>query len=154
MSAEVAKTGRVSKTWKAVKKWTWRKWLVALVVIAAIALAVFFGVKYHQTQNKNKLLLNPQIAAQQQVADAVSAVGKLVQLPSNETPTLATVTDASKLKSQAFFANAQNGDKVLIYTQAKEAILYRPSTNKIIQIAPVNIGDNSSTATPATPAGQ
>lgn len=143
MSAEVAPMGRVARLKKKLKKWTWRQWLAALVTVAAIVLALFFGVKYHQTQNKNKLLLNPQTAAQTQVADTVQAVGKLVELPSNQTPTLATVTNASKLKSQAFFAKSENGDKVLIYTQAKEAILYRPSTNKIIQIAPVNIGSST-----------
>jgi hypothetical protein len=55
---------------------------------------------------------------------------------------VATVSDASKLQSQQFFAKAQNGDKVLIFTNAKRAVLYRPSTNKVIEYAPVNIGNN------------
>lgn len=146
MSAELSQTGLVTRTWKTVKKWTLRSWAIALVVVVALALAIFFGVQYHQTQNRNKLLSDPQTSAKLQVADTVTAVGKLVDLPTGETPTLATVTDAPKLKTQAFFAKAENGDKVLIYTQAKEAILYRPSTNKIMQIAPVNIGSTTPAA--------
>lgn len=72
----------------------------------------------------------------------VIAVGKLAQLPVDEKPTVATVMDATKLKGQAFFAKAANGDKVLIFTQAQKAYLYRPSTNKIIEIAPFNLGSN------------
>jgi hypothetical protein len=72
--------------------------------------------------------------------DLVAKVGVLIELPSGETPTIATVTDITKVKDQAFFTNAQNGDKLLIYPQAKKAILYRPSTNKVINVAPLVIG--------------
>ncbi len=63
-------------------------------------------------------------------------------LPSDELPTIATVTDPEKLKGQAFFSKAKTGDKVLIFTNAKEAILYSPSLDKIISVAPLNIDDN------------
>ena len=39
--------------------------------------------------------------------------------------------------------NAKVGFKVLIYTQAKKAILYDPGANKIVEVAPVNIGDSA-----------
>lgn len=116
--------------------------LAAIVLAVAVAASVYFYMQYYQAQ---QLLKNPNLAAQQQTKDLLAAVGKLIDLPKNETPTIATVSDVSKLKDQPFFANAQNGDKVLIYTNAKKAILYRPSENKIIDVAPVNIGQ---TATP------
>ncbi len=62
-----------------------------------------------------------------------------MELPSGETPTVAAVSDVSKLQGQQFFVNAKNGDQVLIYSNAKKAILYRPSTNKIIEVGPVNL---------------
>ena len=68
-------------------------------------------------------------------------VGKIFVLPKNEIPTIATVSDPSALKNQAFFADAKKGDKVLIYTNAKKAILYDPVIKKIINVAPVNTGD-------------
>ena len=119
--------------------------LGAVVLAGAVAAAVYFYMQYYQTQ---QLLKNPTLAAQQQTQALLASVGKLMDLPNNETPTIATVSDVSKLKDQPFFANAQNGDKVLIYTNAKKAILYRPSENKIIDVAPVNIGQ-SITPTPA-----
>jgi len=119
-----------------------KRTLVNLVVIIAIAAAIIFGLKWHSANNRaNQLSTNPQAAAQAAVQTTVDKVGKLVSLPSNETPTLATVSDISKLKGQTFFANAQNGDKVLIYTQHKLAVLYRPSIDKVINIAPLNIGN-------------
>lgn len=136
-------------------KFSWRRALVTLIVVAAIVVAAVFGIKYRNAQNHaNELASNPQAAAKAAVQSTVDAVGKLVQLPANETPTLATVTDASKLKNQAFFAKAENGDKVLIYTQAKLAVLYRPSTNKVINLAPLVIGNGTNSNNTSGTSGQ
>jgi len=72
-------------------------------------------------------------------------VGKLMELP-HETPTIATVTDVNKLEDQPFFAKAQNGDKVLIFSAAQRAIIYRPSTNKVIDITPIQTAPSASPA--------
>ncbi len=122
--------------------------LAAVALAAAIAFAGYFYIQYYQTQ---RLLKNPALAAAQQTQALLSDIGKLIELPANETPTIATVSDVTKLQGQPFFAHAKNGDKVLIYTNAKKAILYRPSQNKIIEVAPVNIADIA-TPTP-TPTG-
>jgi hypothetical protein len=74
----------------------------------------------------------------------VDDVGKVLVLPTDETPTIATVTDPTKLKSQPFFANAQTGDKVLIYQKAQKAILWRPSTSKVIEVSNVNTASQGS----------
>jgi hypothetical protein len=81
---------------------------------------------------------NPQALVQKQTNDLIAKVGALTTLPTNETPTVAEVSDAAAAQKQSsFFANAQNGDKVLMYAKAGKAILYRPSTNSIILIAPL-----------------
>jgi hypothetical protein len=81
-------------------------------------------------------------------------ISRTFQLPTGETPTLATVTDATKVRAQAFFHDAQNGDKVLLYSKAGQAILYRPSTKKIIAVAPVNLnGSGSSNSGGTTSSG-
>jgi len=112
---------------------------VILVVVLCIAVvtSLFFYSKYQKSQDQLK---NPQTAAQAQTQDLVDQVGKLTDLPQGK-PTVATVSDVSKLSSQSFFVNAKNGDKVLIYSDAKKAILYRPSQDKVINIAPLDISD-------------
>jgi len=120
----------------------------AVVVVLAIIPSVYF---YTQNRINQQRLANPSLFAQEETKKYIAMVAKLMILPTDETPTLATVSDAEKLKNQPFFANAANGDKVLIYTNAKKAILYRPSINKIIDVAPVNIGPAATAS--ATPTG-
>jgi len=119
--------------------------VLAVVLFIAVICSVYL---YSQYQKTKSLLNNPQQATKEQISNLVKKVGALIELP-NEEPTVATVTNKNALKNQAFFAKAENGDKVLIYTQAKKAILYRPSINKIIEVQPVNIGPTQGTTTPS-----
>jgi hypothetical protein len=114
----------------------WKKILFATVVtIAIIGIigTVLFYNKYQQIKN------NPVAITKQEADIIVQRVGKLMVLPTGESPTIATVTDKTELTSQAFFKDAQNGDKLLVYTIAKKAILYQPSSNKIVNIAPFDL---------------
>ncbi len=121
--------------------------LVAGVLIFAAAPSYYFFTKYQKSQ---MLLKNPTEAAAEEARALVVLVGRVIELPSGEVPTLATVSDKEKLADQPFFAKAENGDKVLIYTQARKAILYRSATNKIIEVSTVNLGD----AAGASPSAQ
>lgn len=112
-------------------------WLAAVVIAAGIATSYF----YIQNEKTKKLLKDPELAAKEQLKGVVEQVAKLIDVPKGEEPQVATVSDVKKLKDQPFFANAKNGDKVMIYNKAGRAILYRPSTNKIIEIAPINRGE-------------
>ena len=122
--------------------------ILIVVAIIAVAFGGFYFVKYEKVQKEIQTIKTDPSTTQKATAaetqKLIGEVGKLMELP-KETPTIATVTDASKLKSQEFFQNAQNGDKVLIYTAEKKAILYRESLNKIVDVAPVNIGTPSAT---------
>lgn len=69
----------------------------------------------------------------------LSKVGNHILLSTNESPTVATVSDKTKLINQKFFSEAQNGDILLIYNSSQRAILYRPSLDKIINVTMVNI---------------
>jgi hypothetical protein len=92
---------------------------------------------------------DPNAAAQAEVTKTVDEVGKLYALPKDEQPSVATVKDKEKLKDQPFFDKAENGDVTLIYSTAKVAILYRPSTKQIINVSSVTIQDQQQT--PTTP---
>jgi len=81
---------------------------------------------------------NRPVDKSRETADLIKKVSALITLP-KEVPSVATVADKSKLADQSFFKNAENGDKVLIFTEAKKAYLYRPSVNQIIEVGPINI---------------
>jgi cell division protein FtsB len=133
------------------KKGSIGRTIVEVVLVAAL-IGLGLWAWNLSSDNKNlkqqvsQLNANPQIAVQKQTQSLIDNVAKLMQLPTGETPTVASVSDASQAKQQsAFFNNAQNGDKVLMYVKAGEAILYRPSTNKIILVAPLTFTGSSTT---------
>ena len=125
------------------------------LVLAVVVLGAVCGLLYHGRQalqsrvnslsaTNKSLESNPQIVAQKQTADTIKNVSALITLPTGETPTVANVSDAMQARKQsAFFNNAQNDDKVLMYVKAGEAILYRPSTNKIILVAPLTFNSTA-----------
>lgn len=110
------------------------KMAMIAVLIGAMAVAGYFYWQYRKVTDVNN---NTEVIA------LVKQVGKLMLLPTGETPTVATVTDKTKLNDQKFFKNSENGDKVLIYTLASKAILYRPKTNLIIEVASVTANDQN-----------
>ncbi len=83
-------------------------------------------------------------SSKQEMIKVRSQVAKLAILPTGEDPTLATVTDKNSLKDSFLKANAQNGDKVLVYVKAQKVYIYRPSINKIVNIGPLTIGASAS----------
>jgi hypothetical protein len=115
------------------KKTSLKRILVLIFLIVIIVIAVVAGIYFYQYQKNQSLLKNPQKAKLNEVSDLVEKVGKLIKLP-NEAPQVATVSDVTKLRDQSIFKNAQNGDKVLIFSQTKRAIVYRPSENVIIEV--------------------
>ncbi len=109
--------------------------LILIVFVVGGGVTAYAVTKYPQVLGLSK----GQAQAQAEVDMLIAEVGKLLALPTDEKPTVATITDVDKLKEQVFFKNAMNNDKVLIYTKAKKAILYRPSEKKIVEVGAVNI---------------
>ena len=119
------------------------------LLLIVIVVAVYGFAKYQESQAElEKLKGNPSAVLGQETKALVGKVSKLMELPEKENPTIAEITDVKKLKDQPFFAKAQNGDKVLIYSLSKKAILYRPSVDKIIEVASVNLGQAQAQETP------
>ncbi len=120
------------------RKFSKKTIVVILILIAAVAVTVYFY------RENNRLKTDPSAITELQnkeVEDLTAKIGKLIELPSGETPVVATVDDKEKLKEQPFFKNAENGDKILIYTTAKKAVVYRPATDKIINVGPIAVSD-------------
>ena len=119
---------------------------VIILFVSAAGAAGYFYKQYNDIKN------NPNKVSTDEINSITSAISKFMDLPTGETPTLATVTDKEKLKDQDFFKNSENGDKILIYANAKKAVLYRPSAGKVIEVAPLLIGDGSNQETNPTEA--
>jgi hypothetical protein len=108
-----------------------------VLILGSIGTAAYFYQKYKKAASE------PGTAADDEVASITKKINQFMELP-DETPTLATIADKEKLKDEVFFTNSQNGDKVLIYSKNKKAILYRPSTGKVIEVASLAGGDQNS----------
>lgn len=120
--------------------------IVLILIIASIA-GYFFFTRAHTST----VTVNPD-----EVSKLLEEISRIYDLPTGETPTVATVTDIDKLKDQSFFEKAKNGDKVVIYNQAKKAILYDPISRKILEVAPLSgsLGLESQTSTQSAQAPQ
>lgn len=113
--------------------------LIVVLVVLLVGGLGYVTYRYNQARQEISRLSNPQQAAEQETNSLLEEVSAAVVVPENETPTIATVNDVSKLSEQPFFKNAQNGDKVLIFTESKSAILYRPSEKKVVTVTPIDL---------------
>ena len=138
-----------------------KKILFAVTVLVVLGLAASSGYFYKKHRDLSarfndvngkyqELLKDPQAAQAAEVRRYIDEVGKVYDLPKDEQPSVATVKDKEQLKSQPFFAKAENGDITLIYSTAKLAILYRPSTKQLVNVSNVTIQDEAQPA-PTTP---
>ncbi len=115
--------------------------IVAFLVLSLLAVGgSSAGIYYYfQYQALSQRVKDPQ----GEVKDILSKVGKLIELPTGEEPTIATVQDAERIKSQPFFSKAQNGYRVILYSNAKLAILFDEKGNKIINVGAINLSTPS-----------
>ncbi|HSX39201.1 MAG TPA: hypothetical protein VLI92_01260 [Candidatus Saccharimonadales bacterium] len=119
--------------------------ILGIVVLVAVVLSpsIYFYFKYREVNN---LLHVNSDSTQKEDSALIAKVGQLFALPVNEEPTVATVADKNKLKDNPLFSKAENGDKVLIYKVSRKLFLYRPSINKLIDVAYISINQNTTNA--------
>jgi len=111
---------------------TWKKLIATLLMVASLSVLLYYFHQYHASQ---KLLSQAQV---DNTALLLDVVGKLTVLPQDELPNIATINDVKELPNQAFFKQAQKGDKLLVFSKSQTAILYRPSLNKIVVVTSIN----------------
>ena len=122
-------------------------WIViSMLLLSSAGAALYFYRAYREASEARQ---NGSEAEQ-----LVARISRFMELPQGESPTLATVTDKVKLEGQVFFKNAENGDKVLIYESSGKAIIFRPSTGRIMNVSAVNVGNSSIEQKPALTAQQ
>lgn len=100
------------------------------LIVVASGVAVHFYRQAHAVQNTAQ-------ETAQESDRLVAEVGQMMILP-DEQPQIATVTNPDALTSDPFFAGAQKGDKLLIFSKARRAILFDPVKHIILNAAPLN----------------
>ena len=113
-----------------------RRFFWYILIFCFIFLAIIIGFFYKHPS----YYFSPDVIAESEGKTLAKKVGELVFLPQDEVPTVAKVSNPSLLKEQAFFNDAKVGDVVLIYTNAKKAILYDPVANKIVNMSTLSMG--------------
>lgn len=107
---------------------------VIVLVLLIFAPGFYFYQKFQKVQKELTQINLPGTEAGKNI---LSNVQKLTDLPVDEEPTIITIRDISKVKNQPFFANAKNGDKIILFNKNKKAILYDPLDNKIVEMGPL-----------------
>jgi hypothetical protein len=97
--------------------------LAGTLGVLFIATALLFYQYWQATQNQSDAI--------------VGRVDAIVETPS-EKPTVATVRDTGKLSSPVLRSQARSGDVLLVYSRAKRLVLYRPATQKVVEMLTIN----------------
>jgi UDP-N-acetylmuramate-alanine ligase len=72
-------------------------------------------------------------------------------VPADEVLSVATISDKEKLKDKPFFASSENGDKLLVFANAKKAIIYRESQDKVVDVLTVDFNATTNSTESTTP---
>ena len=102
-----------------------KHWPRLLVIILFLILTAVTGVLYYKYRQAVDALSQPQ-----KLADHI---GKTIALPS-ETPSLLTISDKTKLSDESLTKIVNDGDRLLVYAKARKVIVYRPSSQKVVDI--------------------
>jgi hypothetical protein len=105
--------------------------VIAMSLVAAAATGGYFYSNYLTTK---KLEANPEKVLDDQNSKLITEISKIYTLPDSEKPSVATVKDKDKLKSNPLFDTAENGDKILIYSKSRRFVIYRPTTQKLVDV--------------------
>lgn len=130
-SNKAVKNGGSKKAAKIIEKF-----LLILLFASAVTLAWAF-YKNKAITNEAEIQNQTPAPRKKEILDLVKRIERHILLPQGETPSIATIVNIDSLKINPFYANAKNGDKVLIYFQAKKAYIYDPERDLIINMAPV-----------------
>ena len=121
-----------------------RSFLLGVFALFFLAGSGMMAWKLHQAQ---RTIRQFEQQTNQSIATTDEAIIDHVRqhvLTPEEAPTITLIQDAAALQAQQnFFVHAQNGDYLLIYTQAKKAVIYRPSIDKLVNVGPLTIKDET-----------
>src|SRR6266702_2152797 len=84
---------------------------IVILTCSISTLIVIFGIGLYylkQYQKNQELLSNPSYAAQKEKQSIIAKIGQLIELPTGEQPTIATVFAITKLQGQQSLQHTQH----------------------------------------------
>jgi hypothetical protein len=122
--------------------------LFLVVALFGIGSSAYFFRQYKLSEEQRGVSGN---IFSKETETVIAKVKKLVVLPPEE-PKIMTVQNVAELKkTQRFFADVEDGDVVLVFENAKKAVVYRPSANLVVNIAPILAGEQASVSGKTAP---
>ena len=115
----------------------------ALIIIEGAATEGYLLMHHKKAQPEEDAVAQQINELNQRHNDLVKTVSSQIAVPPDEDPTVATVTDPNALKNQAFFSEAEVGDKILMYRKNEQAFLFRPSIQQVIAQAQLKYQDEA-----------
>lgn len=113
--------------------------ILTLGLIGSMAFGAFYFKKY---QDLKKQPMSAAEVAEAETERIIREVSELYDVPKEEKPLVEIIKKEQlneQFKDQPFFSGAEDGDAAVVYTKAQLAILYRPSTRKIIRVSNVSV---------------
>ncbi len=133
---------------------TGRSQLIMMWILLILALGAFMWsfLNYTQTKKQLAILTDPKLASelsQRETEVLLEKIAKHAVLPKEKNPVVAVINDVEQLAAtQDFYSMAHNGDKVVIYSNARKAIIYDEKADRIVNIGPVIYSDQPTPAAP------
>lgn len=111
----------------------WRKILLILFLIILFVVLI----NYLQLAQKSVLARDKNKAQVAEAKKITRELSRLVVLPKNQDPKIATIINAEAARKQnpQFYARASDGDIVVIYGET--AYIYNPRLKRIVNMGPV-----------------
>lgn len=120
--------------------------ITLILLLVSAALCIFAIYSYWSISKKTDTITENLKQSAQSTKNSkvlIDKVGRLILLPKNEPPSIATINNIALLqKDSPFYKDAHNGDVLLIYFQAKKAYIYNPTENIIVNTGPVSVEKN------------
>lgn len=131
------------------KRASWVVYVLIVLLVSVLTVTAILVVRFVQGQNdlaemQKKL---DSMKAQESVSDksiaeeAKLVVERYIDIGLEEIPSIIVVKDTNILAQQQYFEKVKAGDVILIYTVAKRAVVYRPSTEKVIDLIPLTYSE-------------
>jgi hypothetical protein len=105
-------------------------WMILVVIGLLCTYALIMGAIY-----KNQIASQKKAQAKEE-KQTVDKIAKLLRLP-DENPIITTVYNEKDFENNNLFRPVKKGDKILLFINAKQAVIYRPSNNQVIEVLPV-----------------